>query len=302
VLNARNEEHEAAIVTHAGEHGAVTISTNMAGRGTDIQLGPGVAELGGLYVIGTNKHESRRIDNQLRGRAGRQGDPGASRFFISLEDDLMQRHAGDGSLQIREPNAIQRVVEGQNLAIRQFLNKYESVIEGQRQIIQRQRQQILAHGHCDGLIDDPAAEVDLAAASDRSWEGQPESALGSDVNECSPVKAMSEAERLIRLTTMDDLWSDYLAEIADYRAGIHLVSWSRDPLHEYLITVHQTFTRLQKKIRKESERRLREAEAGRVVPSQRGATWTYLTTDEPFGPATERFLRGLVRKVGGKTL
>jgi preprotein translocase subunit SecA len=113
---------------------------------------------------------------------------------------------------------------------------------------------------------------------------------------------MSEAERMIRLTTIDDLWSDYLAEIADYRAGIHLVSWSRDPLHEYLITVHQTFTRLQRKIEAESQRRLREAEAGGILPSQRGATWTYLTTDQPFGSATERILRGLVRMVGGKTL
>ena len=89
VLNARNEEQEARIVARAGERGAVTISTNMAGRGVDIQLGEGVAELGGLYVIGTNRHESRRIDNQLRGRAGRQGDPGRSRFFISREDDLL---------------------------------------------------------------------------------------------------------------------------------------------------------------------------------------------------------------------
>ena len=94
VLNARNDEREAAIVARAGERGAVTISTNMAGRGTDIRLGEGVAELGGLYVIGTNKHESRRIDNQLRGRAGRQGDPGCSRFFVSLEDDLMVKYAG----------------------------------------------------------------------------------------------------------------------------------------------------------------------------------------------------------------
>jgi preprotein translocase subunit SecA len=214
----------------------------------------------------------------------------------------MQRYAGQGSLQIQEPNAIQRVAEGQNLTIRLFLNKYESVIEGQRQIIQRRRQHILTDGHCNGLKDDPAAETDLAGASDPSWGGETKSALGNEVNECSPVKAMPEAERLIRLTTMDDLWSDYLAEIADYRAGIQLVSWSRDPLHENLITVHQTFTRLQRKIEEESERRLREAEDGGILPSERGATWTYLTTDQPFGPATERILRGLVRMVGGKTL
>ncbi len=102
VLNARNEEREAAIIAQAGQRGAVTISTNMAGRGTDIQLGEGVAELGGLYVIGTNKHESRRIDHQLRGRAGRQGDPGRSQFFISLEDDLLVRYGmNDPSLPAR---------------------------------------------------------------------------------------------------------------------------------------------------------------------------------------------------------
>ena len=89
VLNAKNHAREAEIIAHAGEIGAVTIATNMAGRGTDIKLGPGVKELGGLCVLGTERHESRRIDNQLRGRAGRQGDPGYSQFFVSFEDDLL---------------------------------------------------------------------------------------------------------------------------------------------------------------------------------------------------------------------
>jgi len=257
VLNARNEEQEAAIVARAGELGAVTISTNMAGRGTDIKLGAGVAELGGLYVIGTNKHESRRIDNQLRGRAGRQGDPGNSRFFISLEDDLLVRYGADDPLLHRNPNAIQQVVEGQNLTIRQFLNKYESVLEGQRQIIQRSRQEIL-----DGT-----------------------------------TACASETERLVRLTTIDDLWSEYLAEIADYRSGIHWVSWSgRDPLHEYLLTVDSMFQELQARIEKESTKRLKEAEAKGIQPSQRGATWTYLTTDQPFGTAGERLMQGVMKK------
>jgi len=299
VLNARNEEQEAAIVARAGERGAITISTNMAGRGTDIQLGPDVAELGGLYVIGTNRHESRRIDNQLRGRAGRQGDPGSSRFFISLQDDLMLRYAGEGVLQIRDPEGIQRVMEGQNLTIRLFLNKYESVIEAQRQIVQQRRQQIFAGRRCDDVAPGRAAfreEVDV--------EGEPELKRDAQAGatRCSLEEPMSETERLVRLTTIDDLWSDYLAEIADYRAGIHLVSWSRDPLHEYLITVDETFTRLQRKIEKESERRLKEAMATGILPRQRGATWTYLTSDQPFGSATERILRGLVRMVGGKVL
>jgi preprotein translocase subunit SecA len=143
VLNARNEEAEAGIVARAGQRGAVTVSTNMAGRGVDIQLGTGVAELGGLLVIGTNRHESRRIDNQLRGRAGRQGDPGESRFLISLEDDLLMRYGIENPKFRHDVESIQRVVEGQNLEIRRFLNKYEAVIEGQRQRIQERRQAVL---------------------------------------------------------------------------------------------------------------------------------------------------------------
>jgi preprotein translocase subunit SecA len=95
VLNAKHHEKEASIITNAGQKGAVTIATNMAGRGTDIKLGEGVREVGGLYIIGTERHEARRIDNQLRGRAGRQGDPGMSQFYVSLEDELMRRFGGD---------------------------------------------------------------------------------------------------------------------------------------------------------------------------------------------------------------
>jgi preprotein translocase subunit SecA len=302
VLNARNEEEEAGIIARAGQRGAVTISTNMAGRGTDIQLGLGVAELGGLYVIGTNKHESRRIDSQLRGRAGRQGDPGSSRFFISLEDDLMQRYAGEGVLNTKDPDAIQHVAEGQNLTIRQFLNKYESVIEGQRQLIQRYRQQILTGSRCGDFATDGDPKADFGFEDDLDRESNIDPNAETDATQLSHGEPMPEAERLVRLATIDDFWSGYLAEIADYRAGIHLISWSRDPLHEYLITVHQTFTKLQKKIKKESERRLSEAAMTGVPPRQRGATWTYLTSDEPFGPATERILRGLVRLAGFKTL
>jgi len=143
VLNARNDEREAAIVARAGERNAVTISTNIAGRGTDIRLGPGAAELGGLYVIGTNKHESRRIDNQLRGRAGRQGDPGCSRFFVSMEDDLIVKYAELNPKFRDDPNAIQRLVEGQHLNTRTFLHGYEAPVEGQNNKVQEFRQEVL---------------------------------------------------------------------------------------------------------------------------------------------------------------
>jgi preprotein translocase subunit SecA len=265
VLNARHEEQEAGMIARAGQLGAVTISTNMAGRGTDIQLGPGVAELGGLHVIGTNRHESRRIDNQLRGRAGRQGDPGSSQFLISLEDELFVKYGSNiaefDNTVMPHPDVdhIQRLAEGQNLEIRRFLQKYESVIEGQRQKIQQRRQAILTG----------------------------ETALGSEI------------ERLVALRTIDDLWADYLATITDLREGVQWISWGgRDPLHEYLTSVHALFTQLEEELEPEIVTRLEGALAAGIDPSQRGATWTYLTTDQPFGTATERMMRGLMRKLG----
>lgn len=161
VLNAKNHAREAEIIANAGEKGAVTIATNMAGRGTDIKLGEGVKELGGLFVIGTERHESRRIDNQLRGRAGRQGDPGMSQFFVSLEDDIMVRFGSerikgmmvklgfDGEQAIRSKyftkamSNAQKNVEGHNFDIRKQLLQYDDVINRQREIIYEKRNNIL---------------------------------------------------------------------------------------------------------------------------------------------------------------
>ena len=161
VLNAKNHAREAEIIAHAGEKGAVTIATNMAGRGTDIKLGPGVKELGGLCVIGTERHESRRIDNQLRGRAGRQGDPGFSQFFVSFEDDLLVRFGSDkykammesigftGDQAIRNNmfaktvETAQKRVEGNNFDVRKHLLSYDDVMNNQRTIIYEKRNQIL---------------------------------------------------------------------------------------------------------------------------------------------------------------
>lgn len=161
VLNAKYHEREAAIVALAGQKGAVTIATNMAGRGTDISLGEGVAELGGLAIIGTERHESRRIDNQLRGRAGRQGDPGSSQFFLSLEDDLLRIFGGDSiksfmekmGLEEDEPinsrmvsNAIQKAqkrVEARNFDIRKYVLEYDDVMNQQRKVVYDQRRKIL---------------------------------------------------------------------------------------------------------------------------------------------------------------
>ena len=161
VLNAKNHAREAEIIAHAGEKGAVTIATNMAGRGTDIKLGEGVKELGGLCVIGTERHESRRIDNQLRGRAGRQGDPGFSQFFVSFEDDLLVRFGSDrykemmanigftGDQAIRNKmfaktvETAQKRVEGNNFDIRKHLLSYDDVMNTQRNVIYERRNEIL---------------------------------------------------------------------------------------------------------------------------------------------------------------
>ncbi|MGM9835092.1 MAG: preprotein translocase subunit SecA [Bacilli bacterium] len=161
VLNAKNHEREAEIIAHAGEKNAITIATNMAGRGTDIKLGEGVKELGGLCVIGTERHESRRIDNQLRGRAGRQGDPGMSQFFVSFDDDLMRRFGTDKIKQLlinvgftdeqsirsktftRSIETAQKKVEGNNFDMRKSLLDYDNVMNEQREIIYSRRNEIL---------------------------------------------------------------------------------------------------------------------------------------------------------------
>ncbi|MBD3299732.1 MAG: preprotein translocase subunit SecA [Candidatus Moranbacteria bacterium] len=161
ILNAKNHEREAQIVAKAGQKGAVTISTNMAGRGTDIKLGKGVAELGGLYVVGTERHEARRIDNQLRGRSGRQGDPGVSQFYISLEDELVRRFAMDkikalmdrfglpdnqvieNKMISRQIESAQKKIEGFNFDIRKHVLEYDDVINRQREAIYQRRRRIL---------------------------------------------------------------------------------------------------------------------------------------------------------------
>jgi len=161
VLNAKNHEREAEIIAQAGQRSAVTISTNMAGRGTDIKLGEGVADLGGLHILGTERHESRRIDNQLRGRSGRQGDMGSSRFYLSLEDDLLRIFGAERISSImdrvgmeegepiehrlisRAIENAQKRVEGQNFDIRKHLLDYDDVMNRQRQVIYEQRKKVL---------------------------------------------------------------------------------------------------------------------------------------------------------------
>ena len=177
VLNAKYHEKEADIIAHAGSLGMVTIATNMAGRGTDIKLFDGVVEVGGLKIIGTERHESRRIDNQLRGRAGRQGDPGSTRFYISLEDDLMRIFGSErlqgvvGKLGLTDEDAIeskmvsgaiesaQKKVEGNNFDIRKNVVQYDDVMNQQREIIYRQRTEVLQGENTKEQIEDMLKDI-----------------------------------------------------------------------------------------------------------------------------------------------
>ena len=279
VLNARNDEAEAEIIAQAGALGAVTISTNMAGRGTDILLGGNppetrqqVVELGGLYVIGTTRHEARRIDNQLRGRAGRQGDPGTSRFFISLEDDLLVRFGIEGNPDV---DSVQRTAESQNIETRQMLWKYESASEHHRREVYAMRREILLS---------PEWSVASMLSEDRYAE------LRQTVTE--PV--LESAGRSLALAVIDDLWADYLASVAELRGGIHWVSWGgRDPLFEFLIGVRAIYQDFHRRLEQELVEAIRFPNEERF---ERGATWTYLTTDQPFGTLGERIMKGLRRK------
>jgi preprotein translocase subunit SecA len=172
ILNAKNHEREAQIIANAGQKGAVTIATNMAGRGTDIKLGEGAKEAGGLFILGTERHEARRIDNQLRGRAGRQGDPGMSQFFVSLEDELMRRFGGDKlkdlmtklGLPDEQPienkmisksiESAQSKIEGFNFDIRKHVLEYDDVINKQREVVYKNRKDVLKKESVKNEIDE----------------------------------------------------------------------------------------------------------------------------------------------------
>jgi preprotein translocase subunit SecA len=208
VLNAKQHEKEALIITNAGHKGSVTIATNMAGRGTDIKLGEGVRELGGLYIIGTERHEARRIDNQLRGRAGRQGDPGVSQFYVSLEDELMRRFGGDkmkgmmDSLGLPEDQPIQNgiisktienaqnKIEGFNFDIRKHVLDYDDVMNKQREVVYKKRKEILEKENLKSNINDDISEevekiVSFHTAGDEyDWNFDD---LFSEVNNIFPI-------------------------------------------------------------------------------------------------------------------
>jgi preprotein translocase subunit SecA len=313
VLNAKNDELEAGIIAEAGAPGAVTISTNMAGRGTDIKLGGAderdrdlVVELGGLYVIGTNRHESLRIDRQLRGRAGRQGDPGSSRFFVSLDDPLITRYGvdkliGARALPDQQDGAVdspilayeiaraQRIMEGEAFDIRRRLWEFSAVIESQRTSLQDRRQRILLGEE----------RLDLLSRCRRErWTALSET-LGVDPAE--------EIEKRLTLLVTDRCWSDHLAELSRIRDGIHVVSYvGKDPASEFCREAAQAYSDLQESVDDEIVDLFDKIEIGPdgvdwealslVGPS---STWTYQVSDTPFGGNT---MQGLANRTGTAAL
>ncbi len=251
ILNAKNHEREGEIVSEAGKKGKVTVATNMAGRGVDIKLGGALATpeeqeevkaLGGLYVLGTERHEARRIDNQLRGRAGRQGDPGATRFFVSLEDNLMRVFASDtikslmGRFGIPEDEAIensmvtralesaQTKIEGFNFDSRKHVLEYDNVLDKQRRAIYAKRRAVLVGS--DAEVD--AVLMELALGNEEAM-----AILAKKQEEIGHDNLMTVA-RTIVLQTLDMLWVDHLESMEYLRGSVNLRAYGqRDPLVEY---------------------------------------------------------------------
>lgn len=309
VLNAKNEAAEAAVIAEAGSGGAITVSTQMAGRGTDIRLGgtagnrDRIAGLRGLYVIGSGRHSSSRLDDQLRGRSGRQGDPGGSVFFVSMEDELITSYApdtkppraADASGRVTDAHALravqhaQRVAEGVRFAIHRNTWRYNKLIEHQRQLLLEHRDRVLRT--------DAALRSLAASCPDRHRD------LSGTVDEAVLVVAA----RQIVLHHMDQAWADHLATLAEMREGIHLRALGQspnpfiirlDPLAEFHAEAVPLYRRLLTQVEERSARTFRAvaitaggadlAGAGLKRPS---ATWTYLVRDNPFGSVADRILR-----------
>jgi preprotein translocase subunit SecA len=314
VLNAANDYDEAEIIAEAGALNAVTISTNMAGRGTDIKLGGShehqrdqVVSLGGLYVIGTNRNESRRIDNQLRGRSGRQGDPGESRFFVSLEDNLLSRFGAgdiaagqaieqDGSIQslevVNRIGHLQRVIEGQSFDIRRLLRKYAFLLERQRRDIAQLRDEFVRREMVPSFLRDVQPEFyrDLI----ERW-GEP---------------LVNESETRVAIRHIDRCWSDHLEHAAQIRENIHLVSLGGfNAFDEFNKEMNREYRSLRQTISERIVETMTTAsmtssgidleEEGLKAPS---STWTYMITDSPKGGVLNQITKGigrLIRNWGG---
>jgi preprotein translocase subunit SecA len=301
VLNARNDAQEAAIVAEAGAYGAITVSTQMAGRGTDIRLGGAagdrdrVAELGGLFVLGTGRHASSRLDDQLRGRSGRQGDPGGSAFFLSLQDELITSYAPDaelpGAADADRDGALtdagshwtvghaQRVAEGVHLQVHRDTWRYNVLLDDQRAAVLRHRDQVLR-------TDAALAEL-TRSVPDRVAE----------LADIVPAEVLADAARQLSLAHLDRAWTEHLARAADLREGIHLRALGRgslggsgSPVDEFNRELAKRFSRF---LEDANERTAAAFAAAEITADgidlaapelQRpSATWTYLVQENPFG-------------------
>ncbi len=295
ILNAKNDALEAAIIARAGERGSVTVSTNMAGRGVDIKLGgeseqdkAEVVQLGGLYVIGTNLQESRRVDAQLRGRAGRQGDPGESRFFLSLEDDLVQKYelaklipdrtnqrsSLERDIDSRVGKVLrrgQRIVEGYNSDLRAQLWKYSFLVEQQRKIIQQKR--------LDMLLDQAPLQLLANRAGERYFE----------LCQSFGPEVLQKVEKQLTLYCINKCWAEHLDYLAYVREGIHLVVLAKEsPLDEYHKLAIQGFQEMLARIDCEIVdifNRVNVQKDGIDLETEGlsgpSSTWTYLMKDSP---------------------
>ncbi len=288
MLNAKNHEREGEIIAEAGKRGRVTVATNMAGRGVDIKLGGAVLNteaseevknLGGLYVIGTERHEARRIDNQLRGRSGRQGDPGETQFYVSLEDSLMRVFASDtikkmmgrfgipedepieNSLITKSLESAQTRIEGFHFDARKHVLEFDDVLNHQRKIIYERRRNILV-----GSMDDVKREVALIVGDDEDLSKQIEERKKVLGNE----EGFYEVARRMILQTIDMFWVDHL-EMMDYlRGSVNLRAYGqRDPLVEYKKEGLQLFKRMEVSIDDEVAKLLPHIGAGAFLSEEK---------------------------------
>ena len=317
VLNAKNDAEEAAIISDAGARGAITVSTQMAGRGTDIRLGGRqgdggeVADLGGLHVIGTGRQWSERIDHQLSGRAGRQGDPGSSVFFVSMEDDLVVSYPLGEALRLapgpggrlddararRAVRHAQRAAEEANLQVHRNTFRYNVLIEEQRRVVLERRERVLATDAAITALADSCPDRYRELADD----------VGPDV--------LEESARTIALYHLDRGWAEHLAVLADTREGIHLRALGHgpnpfvmhlDPLAEFHAEAVRQFRDLLEQVGERSAETFRDAvitsagiDMDRAQLKRPTATWTYVVQDNPFGTAADRAARRLQRMLNG---
>jgi preprotein translocase subunit SecA len=290
ILNAKNHEREGQIIAQAGKTGSVTIATNMAGRGVDIILGGNppdlaeaerVKELGGLHVIGTERHEARRIDNQLRGRGGRQGDPGSTQFFLSLEDDLLRIFGGQNlqslmeAMKIPETESIeaglvsraleeaQTKIEGFNFDARHHLLEYDDVVNKHRETIYRKRREVL-----EAESEKRKAQI-LEALQKYGYSTEEYQKKEKEIG----PENLRQVEKMVYLRVLDNFWVEHLENLESLQDAVRLRAYGQqDPLVEFKNEAHRMFRDLLETV---------EAEAARVLDGLKPASQTQPAAIKP---------------------